>query len=194
MSGVVICFLLIAWAAIARATAPTSNTAQTRFDTLIVLGDRSDADGNPTPTQLARVTEAVHEYEQGVAPHIIFTGGPAHNHFVEAEGMARAAEAQGIPASVIFQDQQALDTMQNACNSLSIMRNHGWESAEVISSPTHLPRASLIFSSLPIQWRVHPAPPLGPISTATTAALNLDETLKTVRFLLWARRKESCQL
>ena len=36
----------------------------------------------PTPEQLARVTEAVREYERGVAPRLLFTGGPAHNQFV----------------------------------------------------------------------------------------------------------------
>jgi hypothetical protein len=49
----------------------------------------ADSDGNPTPTQLARVTEAVHEYERGVAPRLILTGGAVLNRFVEARVMAR---------------------------------------------------------------------------------------------------------
>ncbi len=84
---------LAAWAAIARALAPTANTTQNQFDVLIVLGSPADADGNPTAAELERVTEAVDEYERGVAPKMIFTGGPAHNRFVEAEVMARVAEA-----------------------------------------------------------------------------------------------------
>ena len=56
---------LIAWAALARRLAPMGNTAQDRFDVLIVLGYPADADGNPSPTELARVTEAVREYEKG---------------------------------------------------------------------------------------------------------------------------------
>jgi hypothetical protein len=67
---------LVAWAAIARSIAPTVNTTQNQFDVLIVLGSPADADGNPTPTELERVTEAVHEYERGVAPRMIITGGP----------------------------------------------------------------------------------------------------------------------
>ncbi len=59
---------LIAWGVLARQFAPASNTSLTRFDAIIVLGSPADRDGNPTPTQLARVTEAVHEYERGVAP------------------------------------------------------------------------------------------------------------------------------
>ena len=88
----------MAWAAVERHLAPTSNTSLTRFDAIIVLGTPADDDGNPTPYQLASVTEAVHEYSRGIAPRLILTGGAAHNRFVEARVMARTAEAQGIPS------------------------------------------------------------------------------------------------
>ena len=109
---------LIAWAALERALAPKDNTTQDSFDVLIVLGTPADADGNPSPSQLARVTEAVHEYERGVAPRIIFTGGAVANRFVEAQVMARTAEAQGIPASAVLEDPEARNTMENTCNAL----------------------------------------------------------------------------
>ena len=124
---------LAGWAVVARQLAPVSNTGLTRFDAIIVLGTPADCDGNPTPEQLARVTEGVREYERGVAPRLILTGGAAHNRFVEARVMARAAEAQGIPASAIFVEPKAMDTIQNACYSVRIMKAHGWRSAEVVS-------------------------------------------------------------
>ena len=165
--GIAVCVLAIlglaAWAALARALAPRGNTDAEPFDVLIVLGSPADADGNPTPTQLERVTEAVHEYERGVAPRMIFTGGAAHNRFVEAQVMARTAEAQGIPASAVLVEPEARNTIENACDSLRIMRSHGWQSAEVISSPSHLPRAGLILSRLPMEWRMHAAPALEPV-------------------------------
>src|SRR4029077_5695023 len=95
--------------------------------------------------EMARVSEAVREYERGVAPRLLFTGGPAHNRFVEADVMAAAAAAQGIPPSAIFVETKADDTIQNACFSERIMRSHGWHSAEIISSAYHLPRAAMIF-------------------------------------------------
>ncbi len=143
---------------------------------LIVLGTPADADGNPSPRELARVTEAVHEYERGVAPRIIFTGGAVANRFVEAQVMARTAEAQGIPASAVLEDPQARNTMENTCNALGIMRRHGWESAEVISSPSHLPRAELILSRLPMKWRVHAAPALGPVGSGAAQEQAVVET------------------
>ncbi len=161
---------------------------------LIVLGTPVDADGNPSPLELARVTEAVHEYERGVAPRIIFTGGAVANHFVEAQVMARTAEAQGIPASAVLEDPAARDTMENTCNALAIMRSHGWDSAEVISSPSHLPRAALILSRLPIEWRVHAAPALGLVGSVKTAGQSAIEILKTVHYLVWSRQVERCDV
>ena len=184
---------LLAWAAIARQLAPTANTSLTRFDAIIVLGTSADADGNPTPSQLSRVTEAVREYQLGVAPRLILTGGPAHNRFVEARVMAQAAHALGIPDSAILLEPEALDTMQNACYATRIMQQHGWHSAEVVSSAAHLPRAGLIFSQLPLQWSTHAAPSLLPRSTAYVTTAASVETLKTLHYLLWARWTERCE-
>jgi len=185
-------FILTVWAILARRFAPTSNTSLNRFDAIIVLGTPADDDGNPTPTALSRVTEAVREYERGVAPRLIITGGAAHNHFVEAHVMAQVAAAQGIPASAIFIEPRAMDTIQNACYSTRIMQDHGWHSAEVISSPFHLPRAGLIFKRLPLEWRTHPAPSIQPPSAAYQVAVSTVETLKTLRYLVWTSWSEHC--
>ena len=176
-----------------RALAPKANTTQDQFDVLIVLGSPADGDGNPSPHQLARVTEAVHEYERGVAPRIIVTGGAVANRFVEAQVMARTAEAQGIPASAVLEDPAARNTLENTCNAWRIMRSHGWESAEVISSPSHLPCAALMLSRLPIKWRVHEAPALGSVGSGATAKQTAIEILKTLHYLVWSRQMERCQ-
>jgi uncharacterized SAM-binding protein YcdF (DUF218 family) len=190
--AVVAIAVLIAWAALTRALAPHGNTAASRFDAIIVLGTPADSEGNPTPSQLARVTEAVHEYDRGIASHLILTGGPAHNQFVEAQVMARVAESQGIPASEIFLEPRALDTIHNACYSARIMQDHGWRSAEVISAEAHLPRAGLIFSRLPIEWRTHAFPPFEGESAVSADETTTLEILKTVRYLIYAQWAERC--
>jgi uncharacterized SAM-binding protein YcdF (DUF218 family) len=185
--------VVVAWAALARAFAPLGNTTSTRLDALIVLGAPADGEGNPTPAQLSRVTEAVHEYERGIASHLILTGGPSHRGYVEAEVMARTAEAQGVPASSIVLEPQALDTIHNACYSARIMKARGWRSAEVITSPSHRPRAGLIFGRLPIDWRLHVAPPLEPAVPSSNRAAAALEVLKTVRYLVYAQWAERCE-
>ncbi|MGB8259162.1 MAG: YdcF family protein [Terracidiphilus sp.] len=184
---------LLGWAIVARELAPEGNTGLARFDAIIVLGSPADPDGNPTPEQLSRITEAVHEYERGVAPRLILTGSAVSNRFVEAEIMARAAHAQGVPAQAILVEPSARNTIENACFSARILRRNGWSSAEVISSPYHLPRAGLIFSAMPIAWRAHPAPAIVPQSAAHDAEDLSVEELKTLRYLIWARWVDACQ-
>ena len=183
---------LFTWAMIVRSQAPTANTALNHFDAIIVLGTAVDKDGNPSPWLLARVTEGVREYERGVAPRLILSGGPEPNHFIEADVMARAAESEGIPASAIIKEARSKDTIQNSCYSLQIMQGHGWHSAEIVSSASHLPRAGIIFDQLPIRWRTHAAPPVEHTSALGAGFASWLENLKTVRYLLWARRTESC--
>jgi uncharacterized SAM-binding protein YcdF (DUF218 family) len=192
LTGAAVVAVLALWATVARAFAPAGNTARSRFDAIIVLGSPADAEGNPTPAQLARVTEAVHEYERGVAPRLILTGGSTRRGYVEAQVMARSAEALGVPASSIIEEPQALDTIHNACFATRIMASHGWRSAEVVSSASHLPRAGLIFSREPLEWRIHAAPALEPGSVVSEDAAGALEVLKTVRYLVYARWAETC--
>ncbi|HMG87807.1 MAG TPA: YdcF family protein [Terracidiphilus sp.] len=184
--------ILVGWAVVARRLVPTANTSRDHFDAIVVLGYPADGDGNPTPEELARVSEAVREYERGIASRLLFTGGPAHNQFVEADVMAGAAAAQGIPPSAIFVETKATDTIQNACYSARIMQAHGWHSAEVVSSAYHLPRAGMIFSHTPLDWRLHAAPPLQPGASGSKAVSAL-EILKTMRYLVYARWTETCE-
>jgi uncharacterized SAM-binding protein YcdF (DUF218 family) len=137
---------------------PTHNTDLTLFDTIIVLGYPANPDGTPSPEQRERTLEGVREFKAAIAPHIIFTGGPAHNQFVEAHVMATLALAQGVPPEAISEEGQAQNTIQNIFYSQRIMAAHNWTSAEVVSSPSHLPRAALILQHYPLVWRTHPAP------------------------------------
>jgi len=111
-----------------------SNTQQQQFDVILVLGNPASADGSIAAIARSRVLEAIEQYRAGVAPRLLMTGGAVQNKFVEAQ------------------------VIQNAYYSYKIMQAHGWNSALVVSSPSHLRRASLIFSHYPFAWRVHGAP------------------------------------
>ena len=191
-AGVVAVAGLMGWGAAARKLAPVQNTSQQRFDAIVVLGYPANSDGNPTPRELASVTEAVREYERGVAPRLIFTGAAVANQFTEAQVMARAAEAQGIPADAVLKETQARNTIENACYAARIMKANGWGSAEVIANPTHLARAAIIFSRMGLQWRMHAAPRLEPASATQKAVAALWEDAKTARYLVWAQEMDRC--
>lgn len=145
-------------------TLPQQNTGAPHLDAIVVLGTPSRLDGTPSPEQRERVLEGVREYKAGVAPHLIMTGGAAHNHFVEAHTMAQFAASQGVPSSAILEESRAQNTIQNIFYSAQILHQQGWSSAEVVSSPYHLGRTALILQAfnhrqpaLSINWRTHPS-------------------------------------
>jgi uncharacterized SAM-binding protein YcdF (DUF218 family) len=150
--------LIIGGTAFVYRSIPTTNTNLTHFDTIVVLGTPSMMDGTPSPEQRERTLEGIREFKAGVAPHLIVSGGPAHNQFVEAHTMATLALAQGVPADAIIEEGQAQNTVQNIFYSQRIMAAHGWASAEVVSSPSHLPRTALILEHYGMSWRTHAAP------------------------------------
>jgi uncharacterized SAM-binding protein YcdF (DUF218 family) len=183
--------LLLLWAIFARVLAPTGNTDASRFDAIIILGSAIDRDGNPSPVMLSRVTEGVREYERGMASRIIVTGGERYGH-TEAEVMTRVAQAQGVPASSIVAEPRAENTIENACFSARIMKEHGWKSAEVVTSANHLPRASMIFSHVPIEWRGHTAPSLSELTPFVTWRNSASEVLHTGYYLLYSQWADRC--
>jgi uncharacterized SAM-binding protein YcdF (DUF218 family) len=162
-------------------TVPTHNGNLTHFDTIIVLGSPVLLSGQPSPEERERVTEAVKEFKAGRAGHMIFTGGAAENNFVESRVMARLAVAEGVPADDIVTEGQSQNTIQNLYFSNQIMEQKGWTSAEVVSSPSHLPRAGLILEHYHFQWMEHAAhwpPEYSRQWIATTYAEEMAETMK----------------
>jgi uncharacterized SAM-binding protein YcdF (DUF218 family) len=188
----VILLLLLVIGEVARLVAPRANTSRTHFDVILVLGTPTDSDGLPTARQQARVREAVREYDLGMAPVILFSGGATRPGHVEADAMGEIARSLGIPPSQILLERKAENTIENACYSIQRMQAHKWHSAEVIGSAEQIPRAGLIFQRFPIEFATHAAP-----STEQPPAIEdkfdaVREMLKTSRFLLFGRILEPC--
>jgi uncharacterized SAM-binding protein YcdF (DUF218 family) len=148
----------IACVAIMYFSIPMSDTQQTQFDVILILGNPANDDGSIAPLAQSRVLEGIRQFRAGVAPRLLLTGGAVKNQFVEAEVMRQFALSQGVPASAIFTEDQSRNTLQNALFSYKIMQAHDWTSARVVSSPSHLRRASLIFKHYPLAWQMHAAP------------------------------------
>lgn len=142
---------------VAYRTIPSSNTHDVHFDAIIVLGTPSLANGTPSPEQRERTLEGVREFHAGIAPRIIMTGGAAHNRVIEAHTMVEYAAALGVPREDLLEEGHAENTIQNIFYSQALMRSHGWHTAEVVSSPSHLPRSALILEHYNFLWRTHPA-------------------------------------
>ena len=137
---------------------PRRNTRQGSFDALLVLGSPTNPDGDPSPEQRTRVAAAVEEYRAGRAPVMIVSGGAAHNRYVEADTMARLAISAGVPAKAVLEERSARNTVENIWFGVAMLHMRGGRSVEVVSSPSHLPRAALILSRYPgLPWTTHAA-------------------------------------
>jgi uncharacterized SAM-binding protein YcdF (DUF218 family) len=148
----------IACVAILYFSIPMNDTQASPFDVIVVLGNPAEQDGTIAPIARSRVDEAIRQYRSGVAPRLLMTGGHVQNQFVEAQVMQQYAVSQGVPASSVFVEGESRNTIQNVYYSYKIMQAHNWTSALVVSSPSHLRRASLIFMHYPLAWRMVAAP------------------------------------
>src|ERR1700683_2550802 len=110
---------------------PMSDTQQHQFDVILVLGNPAKEDGSISPVARSRVLEGIRQYQAGVAPRLLITGGAVQNQFVEAQVMQQFARSQGVPADAVFAEGQARNTIQNAYYSYQIMQAHNWTSALV---------------------------------------------------------------
>jgi uncharacterized SAM-binding protein YcdF (DUF218 family) len=137
---------------------PMSDSQQAKFDVILVLGNPAKSDGSIAPLARSRVLEGIRQYRAGVAPRLLMTGGAVQNQFVEAQVMLQFALSQGVPASALLAEGESRNTIQNAYYSYKIMQAHDWTSALIVTSPTHVRRASLIFNHYPLAWRMDVAP------------------------------------
>jgi uncharacterized SAM-binding protein YcdF (DUF218 family) len=94
----------------------------------------------------ARTTEAVRLYQDGWAPAVIFSGAALDpNGPSNARAMAAAAERAGVPATAIELDESAANTRQNAADVAAIIRDQGYHSIILVTSPYHQRRAYITF-------------------------------------------------
>ena len=118
-------------------------------EVIIVLGNRPprDEDGRVAPETRRRVEAGVRLYEQGLASHVLVTGGPTAQG-VEADVMAALALELGVPRDAILVEPRATDTMTNASESVALLcrgRTTCRPRAIVVSNPYHLDRAQRLF-------------------------------------------------
>jgi vancomycin permeability regulator SanA len=114
-----------------------------KADVAVVLGNKVEANGQPSARLRARLDKAAQLYGQGLFPHIIVSGGLGKEGFDEAVVMKQYLVSQGVPARHILTDGQGLTTALTAKNAAQIMKRNKWKSALVISQYFHIPRTRL---------------------------------------------------
>jgi hypothetical protein len=103
------------------------------FDAIIVPGCPSAQDGTLSPCQARRAMWATILWERGYARHFITSGAAVQSPYVEAEALAAAMSALGVPGERIYLEPEALHTEENIYNALQIARRMGWARLAVAS-------------------------------------------------------------
>lgn len=117
-------------------------------DTAIVLGAYTDG-FRPSRPLLARLHAALHLFRNGVVGFLIVSGGRGDDETVsESSSMRRFFILNGVPAEAILEDRHSRDTWENLRNSQQVMVAHGLQSAVIVTSDYHLPRALAVADQL----------------------------------------------
>lgn len=124
-----------------------------KADVIVVLSGGRYLDGSLNEAAMERTITGVRLYRQGLAPLLLFSGGPCCGHSANALMSALAVELR-VPREAIILEEQSLRTYENAVNVVAILRNAGMRSAILVTSRLHMVRARLSFEAAGLD--VHP--------------------------------------
>lgn len=127
-----------------------SSDEQRRADVIVVLG-AAQYDGRPSPVFEARLEHAVALWKSGIADSFVVTGGKLDGDRTTEAAVARAyAIEHGVPASRIFGEDEARNTLTSLDAVAGELRARGMQSAVFVSDPTHMFRVLRIARDLGI--------------------------------------------
>jgi uncharacterized SAM-binding protein YcdF (DUF218 family) len=111
-------------------------------DLIVVLGAHAYADGRPSSALEDRIRTGCELYREGLAPRILFSGGPGDGAIDEPEAMRRYAIRHGVPDSAILRDPHGVNTEATVRNTLALANG---PRILVVSHFYHLPRIKMAF-------------------------------------------------
>ncbi len=138
-----ICFIVAAAAGILLVDGLTDNIAQS--DVIVILGNKVEVDGTPSPRLKSRLDRGASLYTQGTSKRILVSGGTGVEGYDEAVAMRNYLVAQGIPSAAITTDSQGVDSFATAKNTAAYLESNNLRSALAVSNYYHLPRTRLAF-------------------------------------------------
>lgn len=151
-AGVGTGFLLVAYTPLANLLATSLQRDEARAepleraDIIIVLSGGRYLDGSLNEASLRRTVTGVRLYRQGLAPALLFSGGPCCGGSASAL-MARLATELGVPPSAILLEERSGRTYESAVETAALLRERGMRSAILVTSPLHMRRARLAFEA-----------------------------------------------
>lgn len=113
-------------------------------DAVVVLGAPLAPDGSLSEVLRERVEAGFALWRAGGAPRLCVTGGPSRGR-TEADAMAEAVVALGVPERALVVERAARTTAENAANVAALLRPQGATRVWVVTQPFHARRARWLF-------------------------------------------------
>lgn len=125
-------------------------------DVIVVFGARAYANGVPSQALADRVRTACALYKDGLAPKLLFSGGPGDGPVHETESMRRLALSLGVRDQDILIDTAGLNSAATVANSRAFFERDGMRRVLVVSHFYHLPRIKMAYQRA--GWNVYTVP------------------------------------
>jgi uncharacterized SAM-binding protein YcdF (DUF218 family) len=126
-------------------------------DAIVVFGARTYATGIASQALADRVNTACDLYRRGLAPVLVFSGGPGDGAVSEPQAMRDLAISRGIPPERIVLDYTGFNTHATVDHVAELARAKGYRSVMAVSHFYHLPRVKLAFDRAGIDAYTVPA-------------------------------------
>lgn len=121
-----------------------------KADIALVLGNKVETNGLPSPRLQARLDQTLELYGAGYFNTIIVSGGIGQEGYDEAMVMRDYLVMHGVPSEHIIMDNKGINTYASAKNTAEIIAQKKLKSVLVISQYFHLPRARFVLKSFGI--------------------------------------------
>jgi uncharacterized SAM-binding protein YcdF (DUF218 family) len=123
-------------------------------DVIVVFGARAYANGTASSALRDRVRASCELYRAGLAPKMLFSGGPGDGAIDEPHAMQLLAMKLGVPAEAIVLDANGINTDATAKNTRVLLGNRPLR-VIAVSHFYHLPRIRLAYQRVGLTaWTV----------------------------------------
>jgi len=130
-------------------------------DVIVVLG-AAQLDGTPGPVLQARLEHALELQQAGVAPVVLTTGGAAEgDRFTEGGSGREWLLENGLDDGEVVAVEKGRDTRTSMVAAGTVMDEHGWVTAVVVTDRPHVLRSLSILQDQGVD-AVGSAAPRGP--------------------------------
>jgi uncharacterized SAM-binding protein YcdF (DUF218 family) len=116
-------------------------------DVIVLLSHGQIDDQWLSPEGAQRTWAALKLYKSGFAPRII-SSGSSHGGLDQAGLQAKWLMVAGVPDQAILVERRSSRTYESAVEVVKILKEHGWQSAVIVTSELDVPRVRAVFRRL----------------------------------------------